>query len=513
MIKKVNDNVQKVYDALERLGKWKEGLLIWSFFTILVFGVLILTGTITSGFHLVDDWEIAKYVDEMMTMSFWECLKRTLARDFTKRLRPLYYINRVIVAALFGINLTAISVVKGIEIILAMVFLYYIARHLHCNVVYSVLFALTVMVGYQAAVWWKLGPQESYGIMVFSAGFLLLLKWLRTGKKYQALLSLTAFFLISVYKESYLMLLPFVMLYVVYDRMKERKVTIPNLWSAVREKFLYLCILAFILAAELFLLVFVIGTNNYSYVGLDSTITLSEYHTIWDNAFQGDLKWFVRFGTLFIMIILTFWEQLKKLGWEILLTLSIIVPQVVIYSKSGITERYILPSAFGFAFFFVIVCCSRRLLSGKRRAVYMLGLLLMLAAHGRAMLIEANYFTYRGNSIRTVFETTLKYAQENENVKVMSCFGPNFEGNTTIKHWMRLHGFEGMYYWKESELTIFKETEDYGEYRIPQNDVFEDIDVIVMYNREDRHWCYEPSLDLTDFTEQKCGTLTMYYRK
>ena len=38
------------------------------------------------------------------------------------------------------------------------------------------------------------------------------------------------------------------------------------------------------------------------------------------------------------------------------------------------------------------------------------------------------------------------------------------------------------------------------------------MDVVVMYNEEDRHWCYTPSLDLSDFTEKKCGTLTMYIR-
>ena len=33
-----------------------------------------------------------------------------------------------------------------------------------------------------------------------------------------------------------------------------------------------------------------------------------------------------------------------------------------------------------------------------------------------------------------------------------------------------------------------------------------------MYNKEDRHWCYTPTLDLSDFKELKCGTLTVYVR-
>lgn len=513
MIKKACDNIQKVYDALEKLDKWKEGLMIWSFFTVIVFGVLILTGTITSGFHLVDDWEIAKYVDVIAKKGFWECLMREVSVDLQTRFRPLYYINRVISAKIFGINLTAISIVKAIEIILATGFLYYIARHLRSNVVYSVLFALTVMVGYQSAVWWKLGPQESFGIMVFSVGFWLLLKWLETGKKYQAFFSLAAFFLMSIYKESFIMLLPFIMLYIVYDRMKDQAVTIPNLWNVVRENFLYLCVLAVILAVELILLVFVVGTEDYyTYFEMENTITLSDYHTIWCDAFHADLKWYVRFGTLFVMIILTYWEQLKKYRWEMLLTLSVIVPQVALYNTSAIAERYIIPSIFGFSFFFVIVCCSRKLLSGKRRVVYMLGLLLMLAANGRAMLIEADYFAYRGNSIKTMLETTYEYIQGDEKLTVMSCLGPNTEGNLTMEYWMRLHGYNDMYYWNEEDLTIYKGIDEYVKRRAHQDNAFEDMDIIIMYNHEDRHWCYEPSLDLSDFAELKCGTLTMYTR-
>lgn len=44
----------------------------------------------------------------------------------------------------------------------------------------------------------------------------------------------------------------------------------------------------------------------------------------------------------------------------------------------------------------MIVGCNFRPLSGKRRIAYVLCLFLMLAAHGRVVLREAAYFTYRG---------------------------------------------------------------------------------------------------------------------
>ena len=215
------DRVQAFYNKLDKMDKEREAALVWVLSAALVFGAVMVTGTLTSGFHLVDDWEFAKYVDWMTleNYSLWDCLREAVGFDITIRFRPLYYINRVLMAYVFGINLTAMSVVKAAEIVAALVALYYCARQMKCNMVYAALFSLTVMVGYQSPVWWKLGPQESYDIMMFAVGFFFLLKWLSAGKRRYAFVSLGAFFLMSVYKEPFILLLPFVGLYVLYEGM------------------------------------------------------------------------------------------------------------------------------------------------------------------------------------------------------------------------------------------------------------------------------------------------------
>lgn len=509
MADKLIDRIHRLYDRLDRLGRGREAVLVWSAFAVLVFGVVFFMGTLTSGFHLVDDWEFAKYVDWMTLehRSLWDCLREAVGYDLTMRFRPLYYINRVLMAWIFGINLTAMSVVKAAEIVVALVSLYYCARHMKCNMVYAALFALTVMVGYQSAVWWKLGPQESYDIMMFAIGFYLLLKWLGTNKKWYAFASVGALFLMSLYKEPFILLLPFAGLYVLYEEMAGRKVTVRELWGAVRRRLPYLLSIGLIFVAEMVLIVFVIGTNNYSYVGLDESVTVDQYVQAWSLAAHTDLKWYVRFGVLMLLILLTYWEHSKKLVWEVLLAAAVILPQCVSYSKTSMTERYILPCVLGFAFFFVIVGCNFRPLSGKRRIVYILCLFLMLAAHGRVVLREAHYFTYRGQSIRTMMESTLELVSGTDR-KVLSCFAPNLEGNRTMYYWFRLHGYDEVFYWEEDENKINR---SFGSREDEQAD-FDEIDVIVMYNKEDRHWCYEPSLDLSDFKEQKCGTITMYVR-
>lgn len=509
MVEKLIRGVHEVYHRLDRLDRKKEAVLVWGFFAVLVFGVVSVMGTLTSGFHLVDDWEFAKYMDWMTLegRSLWDCLREAVGYDLTMRFRPLYYINRVLMTAVFGINLTAMSIIKALEIVAALTFLYYCARHMKCNMVYAALFALTVMVGYQSAVWWKLGPQESYDIMMFALGFYLLLKWLRTGKRWYSFASVGAFFLMSVYKEPFILLLPFVGLYVLYEEMQGSKVTFLHLWEAVRNRLSYLLAIGCIFAAEMILIVFVIGTNNYSYVGLDESVTLDQYVQAWSLAAHTDMKWYVRFGIVLGLIFLTYWEEMKKLGWEILLTLAVVVPQCITYSKTAMQERYLLPCVLGFAFFFVVIGCNFKPLGGKRRVVYVLCLFLMLAAHGRVVLREAAYFTYRGESIRTMMESTLHLVQGTDK-KMLSCFAPNLEGNRTMYYWFRLHGYDEVFYWEEEEKKINR---SFGP-REDEQAAFEDIDVIVMYNQEDRHWCYEPSLDLTGFTKINCGTINMYIR-
>ena len=76
-------------------------------------------------------------------------------------------------------------------------------------------------------------------------------------------------------------------------------------------------------------------------------------------------------------------------------------------------------------------------------------------------------------------------------------------------YWFRLHEYDEIFYWVEDEQEVKRL---FGSRKGEQGSL-EEMDVILMYNREDRHWCYDPSVDLSDFTEVDCGTVTMYVRQ
>ena len=110
----------------------KEYLVTFILFSFFVFIVFLSTGTITSGWHLVDDHEFVRYGLYMNSPdgSLLSCIKNVLQTDFASRFRPLYHILRISATAVLGTNLVAWSVLKGGEAVLALFLLYICARQL-----------------------------------------------------------------------------------------------------------------------------------------------------------------------------------------------------------------------------------------------------------------------------------------------------------------------------------------------------------------------------------------------
>ena len=107
------------------MSRRKEYSIAFVLFFLLVFVLLLATGTITSGWHLVDDHEYVEYLLQMKAPggSLLSCMGDVLRADFTSRFRPLYYILRVTLTAVIGSNLVVWSVIKALETVLALFFL------------------------------------------------------------------------------------------------------------------------------------------------------------------------------------------------------------------------------------------------------------------------------------------------------------------------------------------------------------------------------------------------------
>lgn len=503
------------------MDKLKKGRLLEIFIVILgstgiVLAVVLGLGTLTAGFHMVDDHEFLEWTYGLQTgqYSLLELIRSVLSRDITLRYEPFYYMMRIIGTYLFGYNTVAFSIIKAIQIVISMVFLYACGKEMGASRFFSVLFSLTALMGYQSAAWWKLGPQESQCTMLFSVGFFFLLRYLKNKKIWQGVISLLFFIVMCQYKESFILLLPFIILYIVYDRIKvfDRLPEIKVIMKELKQDYWIIGVLAMVFIALVSVIMLISGGgDNYDGFGISSLSGCIENHI---HSFSGDLKWYARFSPLFIAIMLTYWEEFKKLWKEIILLLAFLGPQFLVFSGTGIGERYMLPSTIGYAWFFIIVISKWKPLSGKRRIVYTAGLILMLAANIRAMAIEADYYRYRGESVTAMLEAVDEISDEETNI--LSCFFPNIEGNMTVHYWYDLHGKNNVYYWYEDDGVInqvFDPNMWIADNSVSEQQDFGKMDIVILYNQDDRHWCYDPSLDTSGFDITKCGSMTIWTKK
>lgn len=509
--------IEKIERGINKIGKKQEFILVCVLSGLFVFGIMLAMGTMTCGWHLTDDHEFLDILYQVKAAgrSFWDMAVEYTSRDISFRFRPIYMPTRVFSVWMFGENLLLYYIMKALETFISCIFLYYVGKGVGNSKLAAFLFALVSLIGYQSVAWWKLGTHEMQGVLLLSISLLTLQWWMKTGKRIWEIISIIGAILMMLYKESFLALAPFVMLFTVYYDFLINKAekTWENLWETIKKRISYLLAIgvAFALLAGYF--VFGIGIGGYHMSGDGTGGLIASYMSGILGSMEENLKWYVRFGALFVAVLLTYWDELKKNWAEMLLICAFVLPQIVIYGNVGFSGHYLLPLTIGFAAWFVLWAWNFKPLRRKRRAIYLLGILLLLAANGRVALREADYFRFRGEGITAAFETIYELTQEKEDVKVLSCFDLNSEANSTLHLWLLNRGFDELYFWQEKEAviaanydgsTVVKESAE--EYE------FEEMDIIIAHNREDRHWYFDPSLDFSDFTEIPCGTLTLYVR-
>lgn len=59
------DWIKGLNEKIENIGKKREFLIVFLFSVLMVFGVLLGMGTLTSGYHLVDDHEFLEWIYQM----------------------------------------------------------------------------------------------------------------------------------------------------------------------------------------------------------------------------------------------------------------------------------------------------------------------------------------------------------------------------------------------------------------------------------------------------------------
>jgi len=302
---------------------------------------------VNSGYHFVDDHEIIKIKSELSTSPLSVVTTKWVKEDLLNngRFRPVYYIFRVFETKLFGSEFLLWSVFNGVLCCLALVFSYLSMRNLKFSIQESILFVIITYVGPQSSVWWRLGPGESLGMVFFSLSFFFMIKTRIRHNYINNLLFILFLTLASLTKESFIIIIPALLFFKIWWE-KE------SLWSSLKQSVLrnlFLIVPLIIMFAELYIIKLYVGT---AYAGLDSDLgeIISPIIATIFRFFKTYLNLLA--AGIIMSIIFIYFRKRPALfnSLSLLFFVLIIIPNVILYSKTGLMERYLLPVTFGLAF-------------------------------------------------------------------------------------------------------------------------------------------------------------------
>ncbi len=326
----------------------KDKIIIISIILI-VFLFLSISRTLNSGYHFVDDHEVITIKDDLKSSALINVTKSWLSEDFkiNKRFRPVYIINRVFETRVFGADLLLWSIYNGVLCCIALISFYFGMRRLKYSPAESIALLIITFIGSQSNVWWRLGPGESLG-MVFLGFSFCGISVSKDKKDHFLNNSIFLLFLVlaSLTKESFMLIIPGMIFLKVWH---EKIIVWPSLKKAIHKN-LILLVPLIVFFVELFIVKSYVGTISSRFdTNLINNIA---------NILIALLKFVLTFLNLIIaciiLAVIGFYlkKRIIKINYySLIFFILLLIPNVMLYARLGLKDRYLLPASFGLGLF------------------------------------------------------------------------------------------------------------------------------------------------------------------
>lgn len=347
----------------KNLGK-KEWLFVFIWIGLTVFMFMGGSGILDSGYHFIDDHEIYEIRADFSRFGFWESMVKWLKADLNIRFRFSYFLIRISECWLLGDHFRLWHIVQSTIAVLSIFMAYYFARRMQTPSWLSYLFSMGIFLGGgQSAVLWRLGPQECLGVLLLMIT-LICLTYYAEQKRFFLWSVVLTFFLGGI-KESFLILLPLLpFLLLTMEMRKENEISFKRCLGMIKDKLLYWIVTYAIFAIDMCIVVLRVGVNKIKYAGIDKTFGIKEYMKATLEICSGSFRAYTLvcvIGVCFLPVLFLVWKWnclTKSVFLEILISVLtfgyILASQFVLYAKSGMDERYLIPATIGFSLFWTI---------------------------------------------------------------------------------------------------------------------------------------------------------------
>lgn len=322
---------------------------VFLFYFLLLLSITAGAQTLWSGYHFVDDHEIVRLISDFQQIGYFATLSKWISTDFLIRFRPLYFFHRVTQAYFFGTNFTLWSSYLFLWILATCQLNYLTLRKIGWSSLTAFLIPLFVFLGKASPVIWRLGPSEVYGLTFASLAFYLTAK--NPHKIFWPILNMV---IAALFKESFVLSFPF---FVVF-RIFYAKPFDGEYYKAIKNNFRFILTCALLTIALLGIIKFIVGTEKIEYAGV-SGFTIIKFLETCKSFLQ---LTYSKFLIAFWLPLLLFLKRENKTSRNeftrllfVIFALGILAfPQLVLYTKSGLFERYLIPVIYSAAVLFVL---------------------------------------------------------------------------------------------------------------------------------------------------------------
>ena len=439
---------------------------IFILFLLFWFAVLALCGTLFSGYHFMDDHGILRERQDVANSSLQKEVKIFAKNllDPKMRFRPFYWVHRRSMLAVMGTDFTAMSIYTGFLAVLTSFFLYLFMKKTGFSSLESVLFAGLTLLGEQAAIWWRLGNNETSGMLMLSIAMLFMALSTNAPQERKKILY-EILFVISVVlaswsKESFILIIPALVLWKIWlTRQKKQEPGQPEdngkqttkitVKEAVKENLIPGILLLLVCFLELIHVIKNVGTTKIVYAGYEG-FQLANFVKTGIQGFMAVHGWVILILLLLILCLQrpgglfsrkpSPWTPCKSFSlgyvyWAIVLSGLIVGPQIVLYMKSGMMDRYLLPGVMGYTFLMVVLLRYIRE-TGSKKIVTIIAVLL-LAVISLQQLRVTRYtaigFANEGKQINAWLQSIEQNTGEQDKILVVTHMQRHYEGSISLK--------------------------------------------------------------------------------
>jgi hypothetical protein len=333
-----------------------KSLYFLSFFALIWVAIFLSTNIYSSGFNyfLDDHYIVDSYYNHT---GFKEIFLNPFLDLFPSqdgRLRPIYWVLLHFFSQLYGLN-SFVWYLSSLMAAIITTYLFYIfAKRLHFSSIGSTCFALLTSFGVQASTYARFGTPETSAMLFTSLALVLATLNIKRPGHTQSIINL--FFVIfavlaALNKEACILMLPALGFLKVWSFSRDQKMTIKN---AIIANWHVISLLSGILIA-LIAYIKLLGVSGPGYASLDNSIFSLDYFS---GLFQTLLKRTPLSLSIAINIVVALSLILRRHSLRIenpvmdslgfyCLSFLIIIPQLFLYSKSGIDNHYLFPSVIG----------------------------------------------------------------------------------------------------------------------------------------------------------------------